>query len=449
MQQPKKIYIKTFGCQMNEYDSDKMLDVLNAKEGAVRTDDPEEADIILFNTCSVREKAQEKVFSDLGRIRPLKQKNPHLVIGVGGCVASQEGESIVKRAPYVDVVFGPQTLHRLPDMITQRKLSGRAQVDISFPEIEKFDHLPPARVEVASAFVSIMEGCSKYCTYCVVPYTRGDEVSRPFEDVLSEVAGLAEQGVKEVNLLGQNVNAYRGLMGDGEYADFALLLEYVHEIPGIERIRYTTSHPKEFTARLIDCYAKLPKLVSHLHLPVQAGADRILALMKRGYTVLEYKSIVRKLRAIRPDLCLSSDFIVGFPGETQTDFEATMKLIDDLSFDASFSFIYSPRPGTPAANLEDSTPYAVKLSRLQRLQKRIDELTAAVNHSMVGTVQRVLVENMARKSSVELVGRTDNNRVVLFSGNARLIGQFVEVEITEANTRSLRGKIKINEASAS
>jgi tRNA-2-methylthio-N6-dimethylallyladenosine synthase len=445
MQQPKKIYIKTFGCQMNEYDSDKMVDILNSKEKLIKTDTPEEADIILFNTCSVREKAQEKVFSDLGRMRPLKEKNPNLIIGVGGCVASQEGEVIVKRAPYVDVVFGPQTLHRLPDLITKSQTTGRSQVDISFPEIEKFDHLPPARVEGASAYVSIMEGCSKYCSYCVVPYTRGEEVSRPFEDVLTEIAGLTQQGVKEIHLLGQNVNAYRGLMEEGEYADFALLLEYVHEIHGVERIRYTTSHPKEFTQRLIACYATLPKLVSHLHLPVQAGADRVLAAMKRGYTILEYKSIVRKLRAVRPNLCLSSDFIVGFPGETEAEFEATMQLIDELGFDASFSFIYSPRPGTPAANLADDTPADIKLQRLTRLQKRINALAYEVNRNMVGTTQRVLVENIARKNSAELVGRTDNNRIVLFPGHARLVGQFIEVDITEAEVRSLRGTIKTRE----
>lgn len=446
MQQPKKIYIKTFGCQMNEYDSQKIEDILNIKEKLIKTETPEEADIILFNTCSVREKAQEKVFSDLGRMRPLKDKNPNLIIGVGGCVASQEGAGIVKRAPYVDVVFGPQTLHRLPDLIAQSQTTGRSQVDISFPEIEKFDHLPPARVEGASAYVSIMEGCSKYCSFCVVPYTRGDEVSRPFNDVLTEIASLTQQGVKEIHLLGQNVNAYRGLMEDGEYADFALLLEYVHEIHGVERIRYTTSHPKEFTSRLIACYATLPKLVSHLHLPVQAGADRVLAAMKRGYTVLEYKSIIRKLRAVRPELCLSSDFIVGFPGETEAEFEATMQLIDELSFDASFSFIYSPRPGTPAANLADDTPTEIKLQRLTRLQKRINELAYEVNCNMVGTTQRVLVENIARKNTAELVGRTDNNRIVLFPGQARLVGQFIEVEITEAEVRSLRGKVKTREA---
>ncbi|MGQ5524738.1 tRNA (N6-isopentenyl adenosine(37)-C2)-methylthiotransferase MiaB [Chitinimonas sp. PSY-7] len=433
---------------MNEYDSDKMADVLHASEGLSKTDNVEEADVILFNTCSVREKAQEKVFSDLGRIKHLKQQNPNLVIGVGGCVASQEGEAIVKRAPYVDVVFGPQTLHRLPELIAKKRSSGESQVDISFPEIEKFDHLPPARIEGASAFVSIMEGCSKFCSFCVVPYTRGQEVSRPFEDVLVEVADLAQQGVKEVTLLGQNVNAYLGKMEDGEIADFALLLEYVHEIPGIERIRYTTSHPKEMTQRLIDCYRTLPKLVSHLHLPVQAGADRTLVNMKRGYTTLEFKAIVRKLRDARPDLCISSDFIVGFPGESEEDFERTMKLIDDVRFDASFSFVYSRRPGTPAAELHDEVAEDVKLKRLQRLQKRIDELADEVNLGMVGTVQRVLVEKISRKNENELAGRTDNNRIVNFVGNPRLINQFVEVLITETATHSLRGEIVTKETIA-
>ncbi len=437
----KKIYIKTFGCQMNEYDSDKMVDVLNAAEGMVKTDNPEEADVILFNTCSVREKAQEKVFSDLGRVRHLKQQNPDLVIGVGGCVASQEGDAIVKRAPYVDVVFGPQTLHRLPQLIDEKRRSGSSQVDISFPEVEKFDHIPPAKVEGTAAFVSIMEGCSKYCSFCVVPYTRGEEVSRPFDDVLTEIAGLAQQGVKELTLLGQNVNAYLGVMADGEIADFALLLEVVHEIPGIERIRYTTSHPKEMTQRLIDCYATLPKLVSHLHLPVQAGSDRVLMNMKRGYTALEYKSVIRKLRAARPELSLTSDFIVGFPGETEADFEATMKLIEDVGFDASFSFVYSRRPGTPAAELVDDTPEDVKLKRLLRLQTRNEEMAKAISQRMVGTVQRVLVEGLSRKDDSELAGRTDNNRVVNFKGNPRLIHHFVEVRITEAMPHTLRGEI--------
>lgn len=440
----KKLYIKTFGCQMNEYDSDKMADVLNASEGFEKTDTPEEADVILFNTCSVREKAQEKVFSDLGRVRGLKAKNPGLIIGVGGCVASQEGAAIVARAPYVDVVFGPQTLHRLPELIAKKRVTGKSQVDIDFPEIEKFDHLPPARVEGATAFVSIMEGCSKYCTFCVVPYTRGEEVSRPFDDVIAEVAHLAEQGVREISLLGQNVNAWRGRMHDGESADFALLLEVVHEISGIERIRYVTSHPREMTDRVIECYRKLPKLVSHLHLPVQAGSDRILAAMKRGYTALEYKSIARKLKAARPDLCLSSDFIVGFPGETDADFEATMKLIDDVGFDASFSFIYSKRPGTPAADYPDDVPHDVKQARLERLQHAINEAAQEVNLNMAGTVQRVLVEGPSKKDPRELMGRTDNNRIVNFNGQPRLIGQFVNVSITHALPHSLRGEIVIH-----
>jgi tRNA-2-methylthio-N6-dimethylallyladenosine synthase len=442
----KKLYIRTFGCQMNEYDSDKMADVLAAGDTIVKTDTPEDADIILFNTCSVREKAQERVFHDLGRVKNLKQLNPNLVIGVGGCVASQEGAAIVQRAPYVDVVFGPQTLHRLPQLIAARKESGKSQVDISFPEIEKFDHLPPARVEGTAAFVSIMEGCSKYCTFCVVPYTRGEEVSRPLDDVLTEVANLAMQGVHEITLLGQNVNAYRGAMknADGteaEPADLALLIELIAEMPEIQRIRYTTSHPREVTQRLIDAYARIPKLVSQLHLPVQAGSDRILAAMKRGYTALEYKSLVRKLRAARPNLSLSSDFIVGFPGETEEDFEKTMQLIEDVVFDGSFSFTYSARPGTPAADLADDTPQEVKLRRLMRLQKRIDEMQQEVSRSMVGSVQRVLVEGKAKKDERELAGRTENNRVVNFSGNERLLGHYVEVRITEAQPHSLRGEI--------
>lgn len=441
----KKLYIKTFGCQMNEYDSDKMADLLNAKKGLELTQNPEEADVILLNTCSIREKAQEKVFSDLGRMNLLKKKNPNLVIGVGGCVASQEGATIIRRAPYVDVVFGPQTLHRLPELIDQKQATGRSQVDVSFPEIEKFDNLPPARVDGPSAFVSIMEGCSKYCSYCVVPYTRGEEISRPFEDVLVEVADLADQGVKEVNLLGQNVNAYRGLMDNGEIADFAMLLEYVHEIPGIERIRYTTSHPKEMTKRLIEAHAKLPKLVPFLHLPIQAGSDRVLAAMKRGYTTLEFKSVVRKLYAARPGLTLSSDFIVGFPGETEEDFEATMKLIEDLNFDTSFSFIYSRRPGTPAADLHDDTPYDVKLKRLQRLQAQINKQAKAISEKMVGTVQKVLVEGKSRRDSEELSGRTENNRIVNFAGSDRLIGQMVDIQITEVYTNSLRGAIVIQD----
>jgi len=439
----RKVFIKTFGCQMNEYDSDKMADVLGAAQGYEPTDDPEAADLILFNTCSVREKAQEKVFSDLGRVKHLKKKG--VLIGVGGCVASQEGDEIIRRAPYVDVVFGPQTLHRLPELLSQREQQQRPQVDIRFPEIEKFDHLPPARVEGASAFVSIMEGCSKYCSYCVVPYTRGEEFSRPFDDVLTEVAGLADQGVKEVTLLGQNVNAYRGKMGDtDEIADFALLIEYVAEIPGIERIRYTTSHPNEFTQRLIDVYAKVPQLVSHLHLPVQHGSDRILMAMKRGYTAMEYKSIIRKLRAVRPDISMSSDFIVGFPGETEDDFGKMMKLIDDVGYDASFSFIFSPRPGTPAANLADDTPHDVKLKRLQHLQATIEQNVRAIGARRVGTVQRILVEGPSRKNPQELMGRTECNRIVNFDGgphSARLVGQMIDVTITEALPHSLRGAV--------
>ncbi|HET7776060.1 MAG TPA: tRNA (N6-isopentenyl adenosine(37)-C2)-methylthiotransferase MiaB [Azospira sp.] len=441
----KKLYIKTFGCQMNEYDSDKMADVLNQSEPLEKTDNPEEADIILFNTCSVREKAQEKVFHDLGRVKHLKKLNPNLVIGVGGCVASQEGAAIVARAPYVDVVFGPQTLHRLPQLIADRRAQGKAAVDVSFPEIEKFDALPPAKVEGGTAFVSIMEGCSKFCTFCIVPYTRGAEVSRPFEDILTEVAGLAQQGVKEVTLLGQNVNAYRGEFG-GEAADLAMLIEYIAEMPGIERIRYTTSHPREMTQRLIDTYAKVPKLVSHLHLPVQSGADRVLAVMKRGYTAIEYKSIIRKLRTARPDISLSSDFIVGFPGETEEDFEKTMKLIEEVGFDTSFSFVYSPRPGTPAVELADDTPQEVKLARLARLQKRIEDQAMVISQAMVGTVQRVLVEGTSKKDANELAGRTDNNRVVNFVGNPRLINHFVDVNITSALPHSLRGEIVTRES---
>jgi tRNA-2-methylthio-N6-dimethylallyladenosine synthase len=438
---PKKLYIKTFGCQMNEYDSDKMADVLGASDALEKAETPEEADVILFNTCSVREKAQEKVFSDLGRARLLKQQNPALIIGVGGCVASQEGAAIVARAPYVDVVFGPQTLHRLPELIRQRRATGRPQVDISFPEIEKFDHLPAARSDGATAFVSIMEGCSKYCSFCVVPYTRGAEISRDLDGVLTEIAGLAQQGVREVTLLGQNVNAYRGATADGEIADFALLIEYVAEIPGIERIRYTTSHPKEMTERLIGVYARVPKLVSQLHLPVQAGSDRVLAAMKRGYTVLEYKSIIRRLRAVRPDLSLSTDFIVGFPGETEADFEATMQLIEDVGFDGAFSFLYSRRPGTPAADLSDDTPHEVRQRRLAHLQSRVEEQAAVLSRAMVGKVERVLVEGASRKDASELRGRTANNRVVNFAGHARLVGELVDVTITAALPHSLRGEI--------
>ena len=435
-----KVYIKTFGCQMNEYDSDKMADVLRASHGMQSTENPAEADVILFNTCSVREKAQEKVFHDLGRVRQFKRDNPHLLIGVGGCVASQEGASIVARAPYVDIVFGPQTLHRLPQLIEARRKTGKPQVDISFPEVEKFDHLPPARVEGATAFVSIMEGCSKYCTFCVVPYTRGEEVSRPFDSVLTEVAELALQGVKEITLLGQNVNAYLARTEEGESADFALLLEYVAEIPGIERIRYTTSHPKEFTQRLIDAYASNPKLVNQVHLPVQSGSDRVLAAMKRGYTVLEYKSIIRRLREKRPDISISSDFIVGFPGETAADFEATMRLIDDIKFDGSYSFVYSRRPGTPAADLADDTPADEKLARVQRLQTTVDAHSHTISRAMVGTRQRVLVTGHARREN-QLAGRADNNRVVNFAGPASLINQFVEITITEALHYSLRGEL--------
>jgi tRNA-2-methylthio-N6-dimethylallyladenosine synthase len=440
----KKVFIKTFGCQMNEYDSDKMVDVLHAAQGYEATQNVDEADLILFNTCSVREKAQEKVFSDLGRIKHLKKKG--VQIGVGGCVASQEGAAIIARAPYVDVVFGPQTLHRLPELLAARQQQDRPQVDISFPEIEKFDHLPPARVEGATAFVSIMEGCSKYCSYCVVPYTRGEEVSRPFEDVLVEVAGLADQGVKEVTLLGQNVNAWRAAMGGTtEMADFATLLEYVADIPGIERIRYTTSHPNEFTPSLIAAYDKIPKLVSHLHLPVQHGSDRILMAMKRGYTAMEYKSTVRKLRAIRPEMSLSSDFIVGFPGETEDDFNKMMKLIDDVGFDNSFSFIFSPRPGTPAAALHDDTPHEVKLKRLQQLQATINQSIQRISESRLGTVQRILVEGPSKRDGSELMGRTECNRVVNFVGHPRLIGQLVDVNITETRTYSLRGDVLLRQ----
>ncbi len=437
-----KVYIKTFGCQMNEYDSAKMADILAAGAGLSPTDDPANADVILFNTCSVREKAQEKVFHDLGRIRQYKTRNPGLIIGVGGCVASQEGAAIVRRAPYVDVVFGPQTLHRLPQLIAARRSSGKPQVDIAFPEVEKFDHLPPARVEGVTAFVSIMEGCSKYCSFCVVPYTRGEEVYRPFDDVLTEVAELALQGVKEVTLLGQNVNAWRApLEGEPDGADFALLLDYVAGIPGIERIRYTTSHPKEFTPRLIEAYSRIPKLVSHLHLPVQSGSDRVLAAMKRGYTAVEYKSIIRRLRAARPDICISSDFIVGFPGETEQDFGQTMQLIEDIGFDDSFSFIYSPRPGTPAAGLTDDMPQAVKRERLQRLQALIGTQARKISESMVGTRQRVLIDGPSRRDAGDLAARTDNNRVVNFPGSRDRIGRFADVLITGAMSHTLRGEL--------
>jgi tRNA-2-methylthio-N6-dimethylallyladenosine synthase len=442
----KKVYIKTYGCQMNEYDSDKMSDVMHAAQGYEPTSDPEQADLILFNTCSIREKAQEKVFSDLGRVKHLKAKG--VLIGVGGCVASQEGAAIIDRAPYVDVVFGPQTLHRLPAMLARREAQQRPQVDISFPEIEKFDHLPPPRKEGGAAFVSIMEGCSKYCSYCVVPYTRGEEVSRPFDDVLTEVADLADQGVKEITLLGQNVNGFRGKMGDtAEVADFAMLLEYVAEIPGIERIRYTTSHPNEFSQRLIDVYGKTNKLVNHVHLPVQHGSDRILMGMKRGYTVLEFKSTIRKLRAVRPDIKLSSDFIVGFPGETDEDFDKLMKLVHELDFDASYSFVFSARPGTPAASLEDTTPPEVKLQRLQTLQAVLEANVQRFSQAMVGQTHRILVEGPSRKNPSELMGRTECNRIVNFPAGAqqaqrdRLIGQLIDVRITQANPHSLRAEL--------
>jgi tRNA-2-methylthio-N6-dimethylallyladenosine synthase len=437
----RKVFIKTFGCQMNEYDSEKMVDVLREAGDFERTDRPEDADVILLNTCSVREKAQEKVFSDLGRIRGLKARNPHLIIGVGGCVASQEGGTIISRAPYVDVVFGPQTLHRLPELIAKKRTTGRAQIDISFPEIEKFDHLPPATAQGPTAYVSIMEGCSKYCTFCVVPYTRGEEVSRPFDDVIAEVARLAEQGVTEVTLLGQNVNAYRGAMHDGETADLAWLLEVVHEVPGINRIRYTTSHPREMRDRLIQCYRDLPKLVSHLHLPVQSGSDRVLAAMKRGYTVLEFKSTIRKLKKAREGISISSDFIVGFPGETERDFEQTVRLVEELGFDASFSFIYSPRPGTPAAGFRDDVPHPVKQARLARLQDVIQTNAQRISAAMVGSVQRVLVDGESKKDAHELSARTDNNRVVNFKGAPHLMGSFVDVAITQALPHSLRGEI--------
>ncbi|CAL1239345.1 tRNA (N6-isopentenyl adenosine(37)-C2)-methylthiotransferase MiaB [Candidatus Methylocalor cossyra] len=436
---PQKLYIETLGCQMNEYDSAKMRDVLQASHGFETTTDPEQADLLLLNTCSVREKAQEKVFSALGRWRPLKQKRPGVVIGVGGCVASQEGEALQRRAPFVDLVFGPQTLHRLPQLLERVRTERRPAIDVSFPEIEKFDALPEPRAEGPKAFVSIMEGCSKYCTYCVVPYTRGEEISRPLDDVIAEVATLAEQGVREVVLLGQNVNAYRGPTADGGVADFALLLHYVAAIDGIGRIRFTTSHPVEFTPDLIQAYAAIPQLVGHLHLPVQSGSDRILAAMKRGYTRAEYIAKVTSLREVRPGLSLSSDFIVGFPGETDEDFEATMDLIETLKFDHSYSFLYSPRPGTPAAALADGVPLEVKRKRLARLQARINDLAFEISRGMVGTVQRVLVEGVSKKDYAQLSGRTENNRVVNFPGPAELIGQFIDVLITEALPNSLRG----------
>ncbi|RJQ47110.1 MAG: tRNA (N6-isopentenyl adenosine(37)-C2)-methylthiotransferase MiaB [Gammaproteobacteria bacterium] len=436
-----KLYIKTFGCQMNEYDSAKMAEVLARSHGLQLTGSPEQADVLLLNSCSIREKASEKLFSDLGRWRELKQARPGVVIGVGGCVASQEGENIRRRAPYVDLVFGPQTLHRLPQMLNTRLERRQAVVDVSFPEIEKFDHLPAPRADGPSAFVSIMEGCSKYCSFCVVPYTRGEEVSRPLRDVLNEIEQLAAQGVREVTLLGQNVNAYRGMMADGDAADLALLIHYVAAVPGIERIRYTTSHPVEFSDSLIQAYAETPKLANHLHLPVQSGSDRILSLMKRGHTVLEYKSRIRKLRALRPDISISSDFIVGFPGETDDDFAATMRLIEEIGFDQSFSFIYSPRPGTPAASLPDPAPMEVKQRRLAALQARINQMAAAISRGMVGTVQRVLVQRPSRKDARLYAGRTENNRVVNFPGDASLIGVFADVRIIEALPNSLRGEL--------
>ena len=448
----KKLYIKTFGCQMNEYDSGKMADILHANEGMEMTDSPEDADVVLLNTCSIREKAEDKVFSDLGRLREIKKRRPDLLIGVGGCVASQEGQQIISRAPYVDVVFGPQTLHRLSDLLAKRRETGISQVDISFPEIEKFDHLPTSRQTRGSAYVSIMEGCSKYCSYCVVPYTRGEEISRPFDDVLTEVASLASQGVQEIVLLGQNVNAYLGKMGNTEeIADFALLIEYIAEIPGVERIRFTTSHPKEFTQRLIDVYAKVPKLVSHLHLPVQHASDSVLSAMKRGYTSLEYKSIIRKMRAVRPDLTLSSDFIVGFPGETDADFDKLLKMVKELQFDNSFCFIFSPRPGTPAANLSDNTPYEVKLKRLQTLLALVESQATVISQNMLGNVEKVLIEGLA-KDGVNLQGRSANNRVIHIpvpdQNMDEWIGKMVNVEITEVLNYTLRGELLHTHASS-
>jgi tRNA-2-methylthio-N6-dimethylallyladenosine synthase len=452
-----KLYIKTHGCQMNEYDSAKMADVLRASHGMELTQEESEADVILVNTCSIREKAQEKVFSQLGRWKQHKQGGKPVLIGVGGCVASQEGEAIVKRAPFVDLVFGPQTLHRLPELIEARRASGKPQVDISFPEIEKFDRLPEPRAEGPAAFVSIMEGCSKYCSFCVVPYTRGEEISRPFDDVVAEIAALAEQGVREVNLLGQNVNAYRGPMFegavdqfgarlvDGRYADLGFLIHAIAEIDGIGRIRFTTSHPLEFSDSLVEAYANVPQLANFLHLPVQSGSDRILSAMKRGYTALEFKQKIRKLRAVRPDICISSDFIVGFPGETDADFDKTMKLIDDVGFDQSFSFIYSKRPGTPAANLTDDTPDEVKHARLERLQTVLNTNAKAISEAMVGSVQRVLVERPSRRDPHELTGKTENMRSVNFPGHSRLIGHFVDLTITEAMTNTLRGRVSVDD----
>ena len=445
-----KVYVRTFGCQMNEYDSQKIVDVLRTQQGWQCTNSAQQADLIVFNTCSVRDKAQHKMRSDLGRLREFKETNPDLLIGVGGCVASQEGAAVLESAPFVDLVFGPQTLHRLPAMIAARRRTGQPQVDVSFPEMEKFDHLPPPHTAGPCAFVSVMEGCSKYCSFCVVPYTRGEEMSRPLEDVLTEVADLADQGAREVTLLGQNVNAYRGAMGSaghpGEFADFALLLDFISEIPGIERIRYMTSHPREFTARLVDAHARLPKLAQHVHLPVQSGSDRVLLAMKRGYTVLEYKAIVRRLRAVQPALSLASDFIVGFPGETDEDFAQTMRLVDELQFDASFSFVYSRRPGTPAAELSDPTPEGVKLGRLQQLQERLDEIEARISREMVAGVQTVLVEGCSRRDPSELMGRCSNHRTVNFRGAPDLVGKMVEVRITQALKHTLRGELAVGDA---
>jgi len=437
----KKLYIKTMGCQMNEYDSEKMADVLRESHGYELTDMPEDADLLLVNTCSIREKAQEKVFSELGRWRRLKEQNPAVKIGVGGCVASQEGDGITRRAPFVDLVFGPQTLHRLPALLDRSSASSASVVDVSFPEIEKFDRLPEPRAEGPTAFVSVMEGCSKYCSFCVVPYTRGEEISRPFDDVIAEVASLADQGVREVNLLGQNVNAYRGPMHDGGIADLAALIYFVAAIDGIERIRFTTSHPVEFTDSLVQAYAEVPKLASYLHLPVQHGSDRMLAAMKRGHTILEYKQKIRRLREARPGISLSSDFIVGFPGETESDFEALMKLVAEVGFDQSFSFVFSARPGTPAANLSDDTPLSVKKARLQVLQERISQQAMEISRAMVGTTQRILVERLSRKSARQVTGRTENNRWVNFDADPSCIGEFVDVVITEALPNSLRGRL--------
>ena len=437
----KKLYIQTNGCQMNEYDSDKMRDVLHASHGFELIDDPKLADVLLLNTCSIREKAQEKVFSALGKWRKIKDKRPDVIIGVGGCVASQEGAAIQKRAPYVDIVFGPQTLHRLPQLLDQARSKHQPVVDISFPEIEKFDALPEPRAEGPKAFVSVMEGCSKYCTFCVVPYTRGEEISRPLADVIAEITALAKQGVKEVNLLGQNVNAYRGLMDDGDIADFTLLLHYVAAVEGIDRIRFTTSHPVEFTDSLIEAFAELPQLVDHLHLPVQSGSDRILKMMKRGHVRADYIETIRKLRLVRPNICLSSDFIIGFPGETEQEFEETMAFIEEVGFDLSFSFVYSPRPGTPAAELPDNVPLEVKKQRLERFQHRINEMAMAISKNMINTVQTVLVEGQSRKNPLQMQGRTENNRVVNFIAHPRLTGQFVDVLITESLPNSLRGRL--------